>query len=244
MSINIGSIARGIQNQVNDLNIDSRIKNVANITVQNLAKAQDLLSVATGPFAGLKAARSIMNPRAAFPTPATSFSPTSVSNASRTLAAGARTALPESQVDGTITTYPGASSTPKVYLINGIATDQAGRDSIGLATAAQTGRNVNLINNSTEGAVKDLLECVEQLIFGKASKPSQKLADEIVNNLTKNPPEKMDLIGFSQGTIMVTHGVSLAINRLKNMGYSDDQIKSMMSQNVTVKLVGTPVDVT
>lgn len=153
--------------------------------------------------------------------------------------------LPDFVEDGKIETFPSSqakSSDPKVYLVNGIATNDGGRDTMGKDTASATGKNVTFVNNSTDGPAVDLLQCVSELVFAQPTKPTTTLSNEIYKNLTSQPPQKMELIGYSQGTIITTHAISMAITRMKENGYSDDQIKGLMSNNVKVALAGCPVD--
>lgn len=243
MGLRIGSFINSIQSTFN--RIDTRVKSIAqNITVQSLSKVQDLVSLAAN-LTSARAGSSLMNARGSFPLNPAGMSVDLVRNATRTLATAMSSSMPEASYDGTMTSYPKGrdlGSEPKVYLINGINTNQAGRERIANATANRLGVNVNMIHNSTQNPVMDVIECIKQLVLGIPSKPSKTLSDEIYKNLTANPPQKMELIGESQGSIMVTHGISLAIDRMKKEGYSDEQIKSLMSENVNVKLVGTPVD--
>ncbi|MCS6885742.1 MAG: hypothetical protein RMM17_05235 [Acidobacteriota bacterium] len=152
---------------------------------------------------------------------------------------------PDKINDGKIENYPkggGLRSEPKVYLVNGIATNEYMRDQMGEQTAKALGSNVTFIKNATEGPITDLLQCVKELVFAVPSKPTETLANEIYKNLTAQPPQKMSLIGYSQGSIITTHALSLAITRMKQDGYSDEQIRNLMSENVRVTLVGCPVD--
>lgn len=153
--------------------------------------------------------------------------------------------LPDKVNDGKIEQYPkdgSLGSEPKVYLVNGIATNEYMRDVMGEQTSQALGKNVTFIKNATEGPVMDLIQCVKELVFAVPSKPTETLSDEIYKNLTAEPPQKMSLIGYSQGTIVTTHALSLAITRMKEDGYSDEQIRDLMSENVRVTLVGSPVD--
>lgn len=235
-------------------NIENKVENkIANVShtlgldsIGKLGKTPDLLSLNASLLPSLKSNTSSLSSRAAF-----ADNPLSFDNIKYLLRLVAGTIPltnklgPDSKNDGKITSYPkegGLASSPKVYAINGIATNDLTRSDMGNETSKLLNKQVNLINNSTEGPAVDLLECAKELFLGIPSKPTQTLASEISKNLTKNPPEKMELIGYSQGTIMTTNAISMAITDLKSKGYSDQQIKQLMSDNVKVSLVGCPVD--
>ncbi|MBI4851871.1 MAG: hypothetical protein HY819_08760 [Acidobacteria bacterium] len=229
------------QNRTNNTNQASGLD-----LVGKLNKATDLLTLNASLLPKLSTNVSSLTPRGGFPE-----NPLSFDNIKYLLKLVAGTIpltsklTPDSKNDGKLEKYPkngDLGSTPKVYAINGIATNELTRADMGNKTAQFLNKNVSLINNSTEGPAIDLLQCAKELFLGIPSKPTETLANEIYKNLTQNPPEKMELIGYSQGTIMTTHAVSLAITKMKENGYSDAQIKSLMSDNVRVALTGCPVD--
>jgi hypothetical protein len=231
------------QNRTNDVNQSSNVDSIG-----KLGKPTSLLSLGSSLLSGLGSAVSSLTPRAGFPE-----NPLSFDNIKYLLKLVAGTIpltsklTPDSKNDGKIEAFPKSGnlgSVPKVYAINGIATNELTRADMGNKTAQALNKNVTFINNSTQGPAVDLLECAKELFLGLPSKPTQTLAGEIYKNLTNNPPEKMELIGYSQGTIMTTHAVSLAITKMKENGYSDSQIKQLMSDNVRVALTGCPVDLT
>lgn len=231
------------QNRTNSTNQSSGLD-----LVGKLNKATDLLTLNANLLPKLNANVSSLTPRAGFPE-----NPLSLDNIGYLLKLVLGTIpltsklTPDSKNDGKLEKYPKSGnleSSPKVYAINGIATNELTRADMGNKTSQSLNKNVNLINNSTEGPAQDLLQCAKELFLGIPSKPTETLASEIYKNLTKNPPEKMELIGYSQGTIMTTHAVSLAITKMKDNGYSDSQIKQLMSDNVKVALTGCPVDLT
>lgn len=231
------------QNRTNNTNQSSGID-----LLGKLNKATDLLTLNSNLLPNLTNTVSSLTPRAGFPE-----NPLSLSNIKYLLQLVAGTIpltsklTPDSKNDGKLEIYPkngNLESSPKVYAVNGIATNELTRADMGNKTAQFLNKNINFINNSTEGPAQDLLQCAKELYLGIPSKPTITLANEIYKNLTQNPPEKMELIGYSQGTIMTTHAVSLAITKLKENGYSDSQIKQLMSDNVQVALTGCPVDLT
>ncbi|MCS6886329.1 MAG: hypothetical protein RMM17_07080 [Acidobacteriota bacterium] len=252
MGFNIGNVANNVVNNVRNTldQIGSLVRDVAqNVTIQSLSRLRDIADFASN-LTGARIGSGLLAPRGGFPISPLGYSD-KVVEAGVKLAKALFSKSPDAEYDGRIETYPkgqNLGSEPKVYIINGIQTDLAGREALAVETANKLGVNVNLIHNSTGGsgligAAKDLAECIGQLVLGIPSKPSQTLANEIFKNLTANPPKKMELIGYSQGSIMVAHAVSMAIERLKRAGYSDEQIRSLMSQSVKVKLVGTPIDI-
>jgi hypothetical protein len=215
-------------------------------SIGKLGKTPDLLSLNASLLPTLKSNASSISSRASF-----AESPLNFDNIKYLLRLVAGTIPltsklgPDSKNDGVMTSYPkdgSLPSSPKIYAINGIATNELTRSDMGNETSKLLGKQVNLINNSTEGPAVDLLECAKELYLGIPSKPTQTLASEIYKNLTQNPPQKMELIGYSQGTIMTTNAISTAIAKMKSNGYSDQQIKQLMSDNVKVSLVGCPVD--
>jgi len=231
------------QNRTNNTNQSSGID-----LIGKLNKATDLLTLNASLLPKLNTNVSSLTPRAGFPE-----NPLSFDNVKYLLKLVLGTIpltsklTPDSKNDGKMEKFPkGADleSVPKVYAINGIATNELTRADMGNKTAQALNKNINFINNSTEGPAIDLLQCAKELFLGIPSKPTETLAGEIYKNLTKNPPEKMELVGYSQGTIMTTHAVSLAITKMKENGYSDSQIKTLMSDNVRVALTGCPVDLT
>ncbi len=231
------------QNRTNNTNQSSKVDSIG-----KLSKATDLLSLNIGLLPSLSSTISSLTPRAGFPE-----NPLSFDNIKYLLKLVAGTIpltsklTPDSKNDGKLEKYPkngNLDSVPKVYAVNGIATNGLTRADMGNKTAQALGKNINFVNNSTEGPAVDLIECAKELFLGIPSKPTVTLANEIYKNLTKNPPEKLELVGYSQGTIMTTHAVSLAITKMKENGYSDAQIKLLMSENVRVALTGCPVDLT
>jgi hypothetical protein len=245
MLANMGNRLAKTNNKVNDA-VQNLTGNRSVEGINRLGNTPDLLAIGTQMLPSLQKSSSTIAARGGFPS--NPFSLDNLKNIGQLLLGTiplTTNLLPDFVADGKIQSYPKNSnlpSTPKTYLVNGIATNDSLRQVMGNETSKALGKKVNLINNSTDGPVLDLLQSAQELVFSVPTKPTQTLSNEIYKNLTQQPPAKMELIGYSQGTIMTTHALSLAITRMKQNGYSDAQIKGLMSANVRVALVGAPVD--
>lgn len=241
MPISLGSVLNRIENFQN-----RELSSTTSVTPAKLAQNQDLLSVGATFLPGLERRTSSTASRAEFPTNPLSFDNLKyIGNLLIGTIPLTKNLRLDTVEDGKIEKYPKSgnlASEPKVYLVNGIATNDGMRAQMGEQTAKALGKNITFVNNSTEGVATDLIECLKELVFAIPSKPAKTLSNEIYQNLTSTPPKKMELIGYSQGTIMTTHALSLAITKMKDNGYTDAQIKDLMSQNVKVALTGCPVD--
>lgn len=247
MRIGLDNALQRVEDRLQAFNPVKDVKEIAQSAAVDLAtRTQDLLSTGAAAIPGLDRLAPSLPSRASFPS-----NPLSLSNLKYlgrlllgTIPLTNRLSL-DLVEDGKIETYPkngGLKSDTKVYLVNGVATNDGARATMGEQTARGLGRNVTFVNNSTTGVGFDLLQCVQELVFAKSTKPTETLANEIVKNLTSATPQKMELIGYSQGSIITTHALSLAITRMKADGYSDAEIKQLMSDNVRVALAGCPVD--
>lgn len=244
---NIGRVLDNISNRLQDVteNLSKIAESTATGAIGRLAKTAQSVATTADLLPGLSSTALNVAKRGGFPA-----NPVSLENFKSIgqLLLGTiplSGLLPDKVNDGKIEQYPkdgSLGSEPKVYLVNGIATNEYMRDVMGAQTSQALGKNVTLVKNSTEGPVMDLIQCVKELVFAVPSKPTETLSDEIYKNLTSEPPQKMSLVGYSQGSIVTTHAISLAIARMKENGYSDEQIRNLMSTNVRVILVGCPVD--
>ncbi|MBN8725613.1 MAG: hypothetical protein J0M03_22130 [Acidobacteria bacterium] len=252
MAINFNNIGRMLDLPINQADNKPATQNLNQSSgvdsIGFLPKVKDILSLGSKLFPKLGSNTTSLTPRAGFPE-----NPLSFDNLKYLLKLVAGTIpltsklTPDLKNDGKLEQYPKGQNlptVPKVYAVNGIATNELTRADMGNKTAQFLNKNVNFINNSTEGPAIDLLQCAKELFLGIPTKPTETLANAIYKDLTKNPPEKLQLVGYSQGTIMTTHAVSLAITKMKENGYSDSQIKQLMSENVRVALTGCPVDLT
>jgi len=134
----------------------------------------------------------------------------------------------------------------KVYVVNGVRMDNDKRVEMGQDTADLLGSDVTLIHNSTGGDVfgliTDTYEYLAETFFAVPSPATETLSNEIYTNLTSDPPQDIQLIGYSQGSTQTADALSLAIAKMKQDGMSDEEIRQCMTDHVDVTLIGTPVD--
>jgi hypothetical protein len=142
----------------------------------------------------------------------------------------------------------GGKQGKKIYYVNGINTKLKENDKFegsGMcgnmhAIADTTCAEVVGIYNATEGMGRDLDECLSNI--GRAGKtPAAKtLSDEMMRNLTREPPEKMTVFAHSQGGLVTQEALVDTKARLVAMGMTPEQAEARMGA-LEVKSFGTAV---
>jgi hypothetical protein len=144
-----------------------------------------------------------------------------------------RTGTPLSEVPAV---QPDASSrvprnTETIIYTNGILTDLKGQQASLQAIANVTGSNVIGVHNSTEGAIKDLLQCVNDKsnnIFAR-NPAVDSLSDTIHDQLRQG--KEVHLMGHSQGGLITSRALSDLKARLTSEdGMTTEQAETLMSR--------------
>jgi len=146
----------------------------------------------------------------------------------------------------------GKKPAKKIYYVNGINTDlltdgskdpnnpYEGSGFCGNMHAIADADCAEVIGvyNATEGMGRDLTECLDNI--GRAGKtPAAKtLSEEMMRNLTKEPPEKMTLFAHSQGGLVTQEALIDTKAQLVASGMTEAQAEQRMS-NLDIKSFGT-----
>jgi hypothetical protein len=241
-----------IQNVADGLNLDAFVKNITDNmkATQSVLRSVDFMQTASGsmnfvagsaPVAGYGDLPPV-DMGAQFYEAAGSI----LQSVGKEIGKSFDNAFPDLKNDGKMETYtPDGLKTKEesnVYVLNGVDMDEAKRAGQAKDTSKMLGKNVNMIHNATAGLPLDAVEYVKETFLGIPSPASQKLSDEMYKKLTSNPPQKVEVIAYSQGSMQATQALSLTVARLKKDGMSDEEIRGRMSTYVDVTFVGTPVD--
>ena len=134
---------------------------------------------------------------------------------------------PLSQIPGvTPANNPNPSKT--IIYVNGILTNKAGQSSDLQAIADKSGAKAIGIHNSTEGVVKDLLQCVKDKLDKGTNPAVDTLADTVYSELKAG--KDVHLMGYSQGGLITARALFDVEQRLR--------IEDGMSKGDTEKMMG------
>lgn len=146
----------------------------------------------------------------------------------------------------------------RMYFVSGITSPADMRVNDGLVLANMTGKPVNIVHNNTNGMLPDSAETAMQVMGGRSNAPTDSMARALtqdLSNLMNNRPlaggdRNLTITAHSQGGVIATHALSQSIQNLRNdrlpsgqRRWSDEQIRSVVSERVQLNLLGSPANV-
>lgn len=104
----------------------------------------------------------------------------------------------------------------KIIYVNGICSSEIFSQYQQKTLSTLFLEDVELLYNQTDGFLFDILECMQDRLDHDFSKAAILVAEVIMEKLILNPKDKIYVIGYSQGTIIVTKAIQLLDSILKD----------------------------
>ncbi len=146
------------------------------------------------------------------------------------------------QVPGVLPNNGRQPTGERIYYVNGIQNDAAFQYGSAQQTANATGAEVIAVHNSTEGFIKDLVQCgLDKLpSFGHTNAATQRLALQVIKDLENNRP--VHLMAHSQGGLVTSGALTLVKEYLETVKPADPAKADKLLSGIKVETFGSAAE--